>query len=161
MDRFRAILLSGFGTGYAPIASGTFGTLPGVLLAILLGAVCPASWLAWVLLGTALVLLVWGMMQTDFIARTWPNEDPGQVVLDEIVGYLVAIGIYAAFHGTPHAYAHVVAFIAFRVFDVVKVPPANRLEEMPGAPGVMADDVAAGIYAGLVLLAAESFGLLQ
>lgn len=161
MDRLRAILLSGFGTGYAPVASGTFGTLPGVLIAILLGAVCPASWLGWALLGLALVLYCFGALQSDFIARTWPNEDPGQVVLDEIVGYLVAVGIYAAFHGTPHAYVHVVAFIAFRVFDVVKVPPADRLEELPGAVGVMADDVAAGVYAGLVLLVAESFGLLQ
>ena len=161
MDRFRAILLSGFGTGYAPVASGTFGTLPGVLLAILLGAVCPEAWLGWVLTGAAFVLFVFGALQTDFIARTWPKEDPGQVVLDEIVGYLVAVAIYAAFHGTPHGYVHVVAFLAFRVFDIVKVAPANRLEEVPGALGVMAGDVAAGVYAGLVLLVAETFGLLQ
>jgi phosphatidylglycerophosphatase A len=159
-DRCRAILLSGFGTGYAPVASGTFGTLPGVALAVVLGAVLPAPALGPVLLGLALVLFVWACTQSAFIARTWPKEDPGTVVLDEIVGYLVALGILALVVGTPGTWAHVLGFVAFRAFDVLKVPPADRLEEIDGAVGIMADDVAAGVYTALVLLLADAAGLL-
>lgn len=159
-DRVRWLLLTGLGTGKAPVAPGTFGTLPGVVLAIVIGAVLPPSWVAWVLLGVGLCLFVFGAGQTKFVERTWPTEDPGTVVLDEIVGYLVMAGLFAVFAGAPGVWAHVVGFVAFRVFDVLKPPPADRLEELPGAVGIMADDVMAGVYAALVLLVADALGFL-
>ncbi len=48
--------------------------------------------------------------------------------------------------------AHVLCFAAFRVFDVLKVFPVNRLEAIPGAPGIMLDDAMAGVYTGIVLV---------
>ncbi|MBT5102294.1 MAG: hypothetical protein HOM77_10335, partial [Planctomycetes bacterium] len=60
IDRLHAALLSWFGLGLAPIASGTFGTLGGVGLAILFLQAAPASWFMWLCLATALVLGVYG-----------------------------------------------------------------------------------------------------
>jgi len=71
-------------------------------------------------------------------------------VLDEVVGYLVTIGVYAALaNKLPDAMGHTAAFFAFRVFDVWKPQPARKLEDLPGALGIMADDQMAGVYAGV------------
>lgn len=158
-DRIRWLLMTGLGTGRAPVASGTFGTLPAVAAAILLGAVVPPGALGPVLLGLAAVLFAFGAAQTGFVARAFGTDDPGAVVLDEIVGYFVTVGLFAAVVGPPDAWGHALAFVAFRVFDVLKPPPADRLEELHGALGIMADDVAAGVYAALVLLAAHAVGI--
>ena len=61
--------------------------------------------------------------------------------------------------GQPSAIGHAAAFFFFRLFDVWKPFPARQLERIPGAPGIMLDDVAAGIYAGLVLLLLPFLGL--
>lgn len=159
-DRIRFLLMTGFGTGLAPVASGTFGTLPGVAIAVVLGFVLPAGVFTPVVFGLAAVLFVFGIAQTAFVARTFGVEDPGAVVLDEIVGYLVTIGGFALVAGGPDVWAHVAGFFAFRVFDVWKPPPAAGLEHLPGALGIMADDVAAGVYAALVLIALHGVGLL-
>jgi phosphatidylglycerophosphatase A len=71
-------------------------------------------------------------------------------VLDEVVGYLVTLLTYALVRGVmPDAFGHLAAFFAFRVFDVLKPQPARKLEDLPGAWGIMVDDQMAGIYAGL------------
>ena len=75
--------------------------------------------------------------------RTFAGKDPGAFVLDEIVGYLLALAIYVAVRGDPTVLAHAACFFFFRAFDVLKTYPANRLEQLPGAPGIMLDDVAA------------------
>lgn len=160
-DHLRKLLLTGGYTGYAPIASGTFGTLPGVVVAIVVGVVVPPGAIWLVLLGLAGALLAFALTQTAFVRRTWPGEDPGVITLDEVVGYLIALGLLALIVGPPGQWAHVLGFVAFRVFDVLKVPPADRLEELPGALGIMADDVMAGVYTGLVLVGAAGLGFLQ
>lgn len=148
-DRFRWLLITSGGLGCSPFAPGTVGTLGGVLLAVSLQWALPDHTLmAWGI--AAAVLFVWGCRQSDFVARTWPKEDPGHFVLDEVVGYLVTVLVYALFAGhLPGAAAHVVAFFAFRGFDVLKIQPARKLEDLPGAFGIMADDQMAGVYAGL------------
>jgi phosphatidylglycerophosphatase A len=153
-DRLRFLLVTSGGLGLSPVAPGTAGTLGGVVLAVLLQAALPGHvLLAWWV--AAAVLFAAGCAQTGFVRRTFPNEDPGPFVLDEVVGYLVTVGVYAALaklpETGPEAIAHAAAFFAFRVFDVVKLQPARRLEDLPGALGIMADDLMAGVYAGLSL----------
>ena len=160
-DRILYLLITGFGTGLAPLASGTFGTLP----AVVLGAVLQVWWqgpkLAVVLLVLAAVLLAIGCCTSDFVARTFAGKDPGQFVLDEIVGYLLALGMIAlVMKDGPSPWAHGFCFLLFRAFDVLKPPPAGRLEELPGSVGIMLDDVAAGVYAGVCLLVMHYFELL-
>ena len=121
-DRLRFVLVTGFGLGLAPVAPGTFGTLAGVVPAVLIGLALHGRELAiglWVLAG---VLLAFGCAQTDFSRRTFHKEDPGPFVLDEVVGYLVTVAVYATLCGDVSPTAHAVAFLAFRAFDVVKPP---------------------------------------
>ena len=161
-DRLLYFLVTGFGTGLAPVASGTFATIP----AVVIGAVLQIWWqgpeLALVLFLLALVLLAVGCATSSFIERTFTGKkDPGAFVLDEIVGYLLALAIIAVVTDNgPSPWAHGWCFLLFRGFDVLKPPPADRFEELPGAAGVMLDDVAAGVYAGLCLLVMYYFGLL-
>lgn len=147
-DRLRFLLVTSCGLGLSPFAPGTVGTFGGIAIAVLLQATLPGHFLlAWWI--AAAVLFALGCSTTKFVARTFPNEDPGAFVLDEVVGYLVTVGVYAALRGAPDAMAHAAAFFAFRFFDVWKPPPARQLEDLPGALGIMADDQMAGVYAGL------------
>ena len=148
-DRARFLLISGAGLGLAPFASGTFGTLGGIAVAVLLQLVCGSASLALWLAVAAVLLLAVGCSMTSFVERTFPHKDPGVFVLDEIVGYLVALAIVVASGREAGVLVHAVTFFAFRAFDVIKPFPADRLERVHGAPGIMLDDVMAGIYAGV------------
>ena len=158
-DRVWFVLITGLGTGLAPVASGTFGTLPAVGVGLLMQEWWSAGQLAVALGITALVLFVIGCAATGFVRRTFTTGDPGAFVLDEIVGYLVTLAIFCCF-ADPTWIAHGAAFFLFRLFDVLKPWPANRLEYVPGAPGIMLDDVMAGVYAGLGLIALWYLGIL-
>lgn len=151
LDPIRWFLITSGGLGLAPVASGTFGTLGGVFIAVTLQWLCPGyEVLAWSI--TAAVLCLWGCLQSDYVARTWPKKDPGQYVLDEVVGYLVTLIVFALIAGNmPMAMGHAGAFFWFRFFDVLKLQPCKWLEGLPGAWGIMLDDQVAGIYAGVLL----------
>jgi phosphatidylglycerophosphatase A len=152
-DRFRWLLITSGGLGCSPWAPGTVGTLGGVIVAVLLQLAFPAPMhtvVAWSV--AAVALFAFGCSQTAFVARTWPKEDPGHFVLDEVVGYLVTVIVYALLSQQfVSPLAHTGAFFAFRAFDVLKIQPARALEDLPGALGIMADDQMAGVYAGLAL----------
>lgn len=150
-DRVRWLLITSFGLGCSPWAPGTVGTLGGVLLGVSLQWACPGhEVLAWSI--AAVALFAFGCTTSAFVARTWPKEDPGHFVLDEVVGYLVTLIVYALLaQKLPYALAHTGAFFAFRAFDVLKIQPARKLEDLPGALGIMADDQMAGVYAGVSL----------
>lgn len=148
-DRLRWLLITSGGLGTSPWAPGTVGTLGGVLLAVVLQAAAPTAYL-WLWGVAAALLFAWGCTQSRFVARTWQAEDPGQFVLDEVVGYLVTVLVYTLLSGAaPTPFAHAAAFFAFRCFDVVKLQPCRSLERLHGALGIMADDQVAGLYAGL------------
>ena len=147
-DRLRFLLITSGGLGLSPVAPGTAGTLGGVALAVVLQATLPGhTILCWWI--AAALLFLFGCTTSAYVARTFPKEDPGAFVLDEVVGYLVTVALYASLRHVPDATAHAAAFVAFRFFDVVKLQPARRLEDLPGALGIMADDQMAGVYAGL------------
>ncbi|MFN7954014.1 MAG: phosphatidylglycerophosphatase A [bacterium] len=133
-------LASGFGTGYAPVASGTFGTLVGIPLAI---ALAPAGPWAWTL---AAVLVTLGACWVAGRAEgVFGEKDSGKIVIDEIAGYLVSMAFLPATAG------HLaLAFFLFRLFDVLKPPPARQWERtLPGGFGVVMDDIAAGVWANV------------
>ena len=86
------------------------------------------------------------------MARDW-GPDPGPVVIDELVGYLVSVAFL------PHSiWIAVAGFFLFRAFDIVKPPPARQLERLPGGWGIVLDDVSAGVYCQLILWAAIIVG---
>ena len=129
-----------FGVGYAPVASGTFGSLVGLLLWAVLPDTISAQ-------GVAIVLLcVVGSWAGSVAERHFGRTDPGEVVVDEVMGMLLTLFL------TGVGWAGAVGgFLLFRVFDVIKPFPARRLERLHGGIGVMADDAMAAIYANVVL----------
>ncbi len=148
VDRLNAAVVSCFGLGYAPVASGTFGTLGGVALVLLLEkVVCPGQgWHFGLAAGVvAALILLLGIALGGWAERYYQMKDPKPFVIDEVVGYLVAVLRWKG--GTPGVSELVLAFFAFRLFDVVKPWPARRLEFLPKGFGIMLDDVVAGLYA--------------
>ena len=89
-----------------------------------------------------------GALASNVAERHFGRTDPGQVVVDEVMGMLVTLFLNPV--GWKGA---LVGFLLFRVADVVKPYPANRFEKLPGGLGIMADDGMAGIYANIALRA--------
>jgi phosphatidylglycerophosphatase A len=140
----KAIATAG-GAGYVPIAPGTAGTAVAVPLAWLMSDLTLVSYLA-VTLAVTLV----GIAAAHVADEAWGTHDSGRIVIDEVAGYLVTM----AFVSRHDWVALLIGFVVFRVLDVVKPPPARAVDRsMPGGPGVVLDDVVAGLYgAGLMVL---------
>ncbi len=139
--RFVALATAtAFGLGYAPFAPGTVGSAFGLLVWWLLPASVPVQGAACVALFAA------GAWSASRAEQHFAATDPGQVVIDEVMGMLLTLLMNPV--GWPGA---AVGFVLFRFFDVVKPYPANHLERLHGGVGVMADDAMAAVYANLSL----------
>jgi phosphatidylglycerophosphatase A len=109
----------------------------------------------WPFLAMAAALFLPAVWAAGVSARAAGIEDPGFVVVDEVIGQWIALaGARTLNWGTFLA-----AFALFRLFDIWKPPPVRQLEALPGGWGINVDDVMAGVYAALVLLAAGWFNL--
>ncbi len=128
------------GAGYAPFAPGTVGS---ALTILLLWAV-PFSRPA--LVGLFAFVTVVGTWAADRAERLLGEKDPGAIVVDEMAGLILSV---LAFSLTPATL--LVGFVLFRLFDVVKPPPARASQEIHGGVGVVVDDLIAGVYAAVVL----------
>ncbi len=133
------VLGTWFGSGRAPVASGTFGSL----------AALPFAWAIMFfggrpyLLAAAVIVYFIGVWSADVIMRETNTEDPGQIVIDEVVGQWLAL---LATPLDPFGYA--IGFLLFRFFDILKPWPACWADsKLHSATGVMLDDVFAGLYA--------------
>ena len=140
-SRIPALLLStALGVGYIPFAPGTFGSAAGLLLWALL----PPS--PGVQAITIVALFIGGSWSGTVAERHFGRADPGQVVIDEVMGMLITLFLNPVGWGGA-----LWGFILFRAADIVKPYPANRLERLHGGAGVMADDAMAAVYANLAL----------
>jgi len=136
-----------------PAPGTTVGSLAGAALYAAAAALWPAAVTPVALAGLALLLplSVWACGEE---ARRRGVDDPQPVVLDEVAGQWLAVAVVALARGRqPGLRDLAVAFLLFRVFDVLKPWPIRRLERLPGGWGIVADDLAAGAAAGLVYLA--------
>jgi phosphatidylglycerophosphatase A len=142
-------LATGFGLArLTPIAPGTVGAILGVgLTAVLHLAVRPLAPLvaSWLLVLAVIVLVVAGIPICAAGQRRFDKKDPGVVVWDELATMPMV------FFFLPLASVDLgvllVGFFLHRLFDIVKPPPCRQLERLPGGLGIMADDVAAALYA--------------
>jgi len=148
VNRLRLAIVSCGFLGCSPVAPGTCGTLGGVLIAFLLAPT--AAFLPWVLL-TCAVLYVLGRSLGRWAEAHAGEEDPGFFVLDEVIGYLITL----AWVRGPSLFAIAVAFCLFRFFDVLKPPPARRMEAIGGGDGILLDDVVAGLWGLAVMIPAR------
>jgi phosphatidylglycerophosphatase A len=131
------------GIGDLPLAPGTWGSLAALAAWLPTRAAFPA--LAWPLLAALAAVAV---VTAHRAARLMGQRDPGRIVIDEAAGMALAC---AALPLEPAPWQAAAAFLLFRLFDVVKPWPLRRLERLPGGPGIVADDLAAGALTCLAL----------
>ena len=143
-ERFVKILATGFGSGLAPLAPGTAGTLVGIPLYWVFSVL---PWPLWLITVLAFTFLAWHV--SDEAERLFGRKDAPCIVIDEIAGIL-----WTLFLVEPTALHIALGFVLFRLFDITKPFPARLFQDrLPGGLGVVADDLAAGVYANLVLQA--------
>ncbi len=150
-ERWRWLIATCAGFGYCPILPGSCGALWGVA-----GYVALASWLVaepWQTVGIA-VLLVLACAATYWLSpwaeRFFQEEDSARFVTDEVAGFLMTVLLFRpAEVGVPLIVLW--AFPVTRILDMIKPPPARRLERLPGGWGVLADDLLDSCYAALAL----------
>ena len=142
------VFLTWFGAGFSYHAPGTVGSLNALPIAAVI------AWLAGshALIPAAIVPFVLGMVYTARYLRTEPNaSDPQWIVIDEVVGLWITL---AAVPFNIIWYA--IGFGLFRFFDIFKPWPISWADQkVPGALGIMLDDVIAGLYAAAVLIALQ------
>jgi len=136
------VLATWFGCGKSKVAPGTvgaFGTLP---LHLALRCLGPGPYWA-----TTFALTLAGLWASQRVSEASGDDDPSSVVIDEVAGTLIAMGLVQH----RRLAVRLAAFALFRVFDIAKPGPIDRSQHLkPAGLGIMADDVLAGVLAGLI-----------
>jgi phosphatidylglycerophosphatase A len=172
---YFALAVATCGVGYLPLAPGTWGSLLAVGYYFLLrwavfGRFSNSNDTAdaffhWMFLAGELVAIalvtIFGFWAASRTERVLQIKDPGRVVIDEVAGQLIALlAVPLVIDGFWLIWI-LLAFLLFRLFDIVKPYPARRLESLHGGLGIMADDLIAGVYAAsllaLVIVLREAF----
>jgi phosphatidylglycerophosphatase A len=162
---YLALAIATCGVGYLPLAPGTWGSLVGVGLYLLLEALSmrflfahaarnsltmmsvetPRLALLLVVVFVVTMVGIWAATRAERLLR---RKDPSVVVIDEVAGQLIALlSAPTLVYGW---WGIISAFLLFRVFDIWKPYPARRLEQLESGLGIMSDDVVAGAYAAVV-----------
>ena len=133
-----------FGAGLLKPGPGTYGSIAAVLLWYAAAHILHPSTIA-LAIGTAIAAIIAtliGIPAATIVARESGRKDPGQVVIDEVAGQLIAL------IAIPADWRHAaLSLLLFRAFDIVKPPPIRQLERLPAGTGIMLDDIAAGLFA--------------
>jgi phosphatidylglycerophosphatase A len=145
VNRVAVSVATWFGCGYFPWGPGTIGSLAAIIIAVVLHSYVGAG--RPVLLIAILILLAPAIWASTRTARLLVEEDPSIVVVDEVLGqWVTLLGATALRWKTFCA-----AFLLFRLFDIWKPWPVRNFEKLPEGVGIVADDLAAGIYGALIL----------
>lgn len=154
INRFYLLFSSFFGLGFSPYASGTVASFATIVLLFLFHL----SDIFFLILITVICVVIGFVVSGDAIGKY--GKDPSVVVIDEVVGMLVAylVSLVLSPESSNYIQCLIGAFIGFRFFDVVKIFPATYFDKMNNAYGIMMDDVVAGFYGG-ILSAVFNFSL--
>ncbi len=153
-----------FGAGLLKPGPGTWGSIAALLLWMIpaFGGerltfvvnssqwFLPRYWLGALTIFAAFLATVIGIPAATRVAQESGREDPGHVVIDEVAGQWLTLAVCRP--DWPHA---LVALALFRLFDITKPWPIRKLEALPGGWGIMLDDLAAGLFGLIVLLAVQ------
>ena len=141
---YLALAIATCGVGYLPLMPGTFGSLVGVGIFLVLSRTAVGLVVSIVAIT---IVGIWAGSRTEALAG---RKDPGKIVVDEVAGQLIA-SLPLVFVTQWSIAAVIVSFVLFRFFDIVKPYPANRLQDLEGGLGVMCDDLVAGVYAAVLV----------
>jgi phosphatidylglycerophosphatase A len=154
---YISIAIATVGVGFIPLAPGTWGSAVGVLIFLLYASTNAFSnygtivWIIFIVVVCAIG--IWASQQAE---RIFDEEDPQRVVVDEVAGQLIAYSSVAVVD-----WKHLlVGFVLFRLFDIWKPYPINKIQDLHGGFGVMADDILAGIYAAMIIYSLTFFNIL-
>jgi undecaprenyl-diphosphatase len=158
----RRLAASCFGLGRLPLAPGTWGSLPPTIVFVLMchfGAATAVTSI--VMAALALAGSVVCVSFAPAVIAATGKDDPREVVADEFAGQSVTFMAVAAVPTSQLWATAVLGFLLFRLVDIVKPWPIRRFEKLPGGWGVLADDLLAGLYAGIALLLCLRIGLVE
>lgn len=142
LDKFVTFIATGGYAGFFPIAPGTVGTLVGLLFCLLFSNFSLPIYLL-----STITLFFFGAWAADRAEITFARKDSPKIVIDEVVGYLTTMVLIPFTFGTALG-----GFLFFRLFDIIKPPPARKIDrQMKGGFAVILDDAVAGVYANLSL----------
>lgn len=140
----QEFLVTGFFTGYLPIIPGTFGTLIGVLIYVLLS---PYSLVYYIVLVVFVLLSV--KLSEYAVKHIFKNKRSPHIVIDEMTGFMVAMISFPFIKGDLDSIRYLAfGFILFRLFDIWK--PVNSLK-LKGGVGIVLNDLMAGVFTNLFL----------
>ena len=149
--KIALVIATYFGLGLSPKAPGTVGSVGTIPLAFVLAYFFGI----YGIVIAAILTFVVGTLATDVIIRDQEEKDPGKVVVDEVVGQLLAFTFVAdsmLYHNLQNWWIYLLGLAAFRFFDICKMGPVKWFDsKMKNAVGVMMDDVCAGLMGGAVV----------
>lgn len=151
-DRLKLTVATCLGLGYSPILPGTCGALLGIVYFVSVYFCAPHSWHG-LLLAIGLAASTWVTIAlAPWAERHFQEKDSGKFVTDEVAGYLLTVLLFWPFYYDLAFWPTLWwSFLLTRIIDIVKVPPAKRLEKLPAGWGVVADDLLGSVYTALLL----------
>jgi phosphatidylglycerophosphatase A len=149
--KIKKFILSCFGLGFLPFAPGTWGSLPAVAILLIVYHFWPDE----VVCGTVIVAamaasIAFCLLFAGEAAKQEEKKDPRWIVIDEFAGQCVAI-LPVAVTGERVLTATIASFMLFRIFDILKPSPVRECELLKGGLGILADDIVAGLMAGVTV----------
>lgn len=139
MERINRFIATGFMAGRIKYMPGTFGSLVGLLLLVLFPFL--RSWPA------ILITVIIGTFICQQEEKRTGIKDNQEIVIDEIAGVFITFALV-----NPNHFIHyLTGFLLFRVFDIFKPGPIDYVQEYKGGPGVMLDDIAAGLVSAVIM----------
>jgi phosphatidylglycerophosphatase A len=148
----RKLIVTFFGSGLSPVAPGTAGSLAASALLYVIFLLAHPTWGQWqIILASGLaVACVFSISLGPWAISHFGRKDPQPFVLDEVAGICLTNLLLPVLPTWHYALTPLLAFAAFRLFDVTKPPPARQLENLPAGWGILCDDLAAAVYAGIL-----------
>lgn len=137
---FVKVLSTFFYLGYLPVMPGTFASLAGIFIFILV----KNNLFLYTILTAVLIIL--GFLVSGRAEKLFNKKDPKYVVIDEVCGMLLSLLLI------PYSLKLLItAFVLFRILDIFKPYPIYRIQKLKGSAGIMADDIIAGLYVNIIL----------
>ena len=165
-DWFTTLVVTFFGSGMSPKAPGTMGSLAAAIVAYPMAVFSSRYWFQYthvineqttgtrsygLFLVAALIVFFASIPFVKKAMKDTGTEDPGWIVIDEVCGIFMTFAFIRPEWILNAPWILIIGFALFRFFDILKPLGIHKMEKLPGAWGVMADDLLGGIYAGLVL----------